>query len=443
MSSVKAFFSGVEGKSHFDACVVAGVRHVLTSYLYLEKRKDPEVVKRRKKAHPEMLFMVDSGAHTFITDYGKFSSWSKQDFENYLKGYCDWLLKYKDYVFCAVEFDIDYTLNMLFGGGQNSTVGSSIVTGWQDKYFRPLQEKGVDICFVWHTERKLEGWEEMCSKFAYVGLPGEMSSDADFNKYMSVARRYGAKIHGFAATKQADFRDWPWFSVDSITWKTCEMYGTLIHWDAHKQLLIFDQNKANRVKYRRNFEQLGLDADGIINDTNYKEVTKYALHSMRSMEEFYEKKYTERLMYYDLRLPHPRRIMSSAFPQKEMMALWKLMRPPTLFKNHAGENNPNKIRDFLAALSCVQNKDYNILSGLTAGKTFLTDYFPKLTTPMVEEVVFQKELAAYVAPSNPPALRRSELSHYHPNQNHPKKRDALNQGLDDLLWHPEDYPGKV
>ncbi len=433
MSAVKAFFSGIESDQHFNACVNAGVVHVLTSFLYLEKKGDMDIVKKRKKKYPHLQFMIDSGAHTFQTDFDKFKHWTKADFDNYVARYAKWLLANKEYIFCAVEFDIDYVLNQLFGGGGASTVGSSMVAKWQKTVFQPLQEKGVDICYVWHPERKLEGWEEMCSQFSYCGLPGEMSKDADFNKYMSVARRYNTKVHGFAATKQTDFRDWPWYSVDSITWKTCEMYGTLIHWDSHKQLLIFDQDKSRRALYRADFERLGLDADGIIKDTNYKEVTKYALHSMRAMEDFYEHKYANRLMYYDLRLPHPRQVLRG-MTNKLVLTFWQRFRPPTLFKDHAAESRIDKLRMFLATLACLQYKDYTTLKTIQGGEDFLKVYFPRLVNPMADEIVFQKELASYLAPSAPPALRRVDAEHFVATNNAPKKREPLGVTLADLEW---------
>lgn len=434
MSAVKCFFSGVEGRQHYEACLNAGVRHVLTSFLYLKKKGDMGIVRRRKRKNPEIQFMIDSGAHTFITDYGKYQSWTKQDFENYVKEYTKWLYENREFIFCGVELDIDYALNMLFGGGAGSTVGTSMVERWQQQYFMPLQAKGVEICYVWHTERKLEGWEAMCSKFGYVGLPGEMSSEPDFNKYMAIARRYCTRVHGFAATKQADFRDWPWYSVDSITWKTCEMYGTLIHWDGHKQILYFDQDKANRVKYRRDFERLGLDADGIINDTNYKEVTKYALHSMRGMEAFYEQRFKDRLFYYDLRMPHPKAVLTTV-KIPELREYWRRCRPDTLFKHHAKEADLRKIRTFLAALAAVQSKDYATLNSLPEGLKFLADYFPKLVTPqLAEESLFQKEIAAYLAPAAPPALRRTEPAHYLPTNNPAKPRELPVLSADDLEW---------
>jgi hypothetical protein len=53
--AVKNFFSGVESNQHFYACMDAGADHVLTSFLYLEKKGDYEIVRRRKKKVPRIL----------------------------------------------------------------------------------------------------------------------------------------------------------------------------------------------------------------------------------------------------------------------------------------------------------------------------------------------------------------------------------------------------
>lgn len=431
------FFSGVEGKQHYEACVQAGAKHVLTSYLQFFQKGDLDFVKRRKLANPEINIMVDSGAHTFLTDWQKYSTWTRKQFDAYAEGYAKWLYDNRKYLFAAVELDIDYCLNMVLGGGAvHSTFGTNIVEQWQKNLFIPLEAKGLPICFVWHTQRRLEGWEEMCSKFSYVGLPGTMSSDADFNKYITVARRYATKIHGFAATKQADFRDWPWFSIDSITWKTSEMYGTLIHWDGHNQKLVYEEDKSARAQYRSYFLKHGLDADGIIKDTAYKEVTKYALISMRAMEAFYEKKFAARTFYYEMRLPMPP-VCIKGMESKEVWSAWLKFRPEILFKADAEEKSEFKVRQFLAAISCVQNRMDSLINSTPAYREFLERHFARMMLPaMADPVVFQKEMAVYLTPPNPPALQRVDVEHYLASNNPPKRRPDPAYEMSDLEVDP-------
>lgn len=419
------------------------MRHVLTSYLqfYEKGGSARDLVKMRKQADPQVKFMVDSGAHTFITDTAKFAHWSRDDFESYVRGYCDWVRENREFIFAAVELDIDLALNRIFANGdENSQIGPTIVEEWQKKYFIPLQNEGIDIIFVWHVERKLEGWEDMCKRFAYVGLPGYMSKQDDFNKYISVARRYTTKIHGFAATKQADFRDWPWFSVDSITWKTAEMYGTLIHWDERRQKIKFETEKPNRRLYRSYFEKHGLDADGIINDTNYKEVTKYSLISIRGMEAFYENKYRDRVFYYELRMPQPEAcIKKDLVPLAEILQFWKLCRPDDRFDQHADQKSPTHRRRFLAAIACVQNLKTATLESEQPYVDFLSTYFPKLFVngKVIDENAFQRELALYLSPPNPPVQKRTDMEHY-TSRNAPKSRSEVEFTLADLEHNPED-----
>jgi len=204
--AVRNYFSGCEGGQHFAQAVSAGARHILMSYLYLRKQKT-NLLRKRLKEHPRLRFMVDSGAHTLQVSMGKapYNLWRLHDFEQYLKDYVAWLKKHKDYYHCAVELDIPSCVNICEGRPPDHEAGYAVVERWREKYFAPLAELGIDIIYVWHGGGSgLENWEKMCAKYAYVGLPGELSSQKDFNKFVTVARRYNTKIHGFAASVTGD-----------------------------------------------------------------------------------------------------------------------------------------------------------------------------------------------------------------------------------------------
>lgn len=426
--SVKCYFSGVESSMHLQHCISANVVHVLMSYWQF-RDKNPFIVKSRKKKYPQLGFMIDSGAHTFITEWQKFTGWTRKQFDDYAEEYARWIYNNRRWITSAVEFDIDHTLNMVLAGSQHSQLGASIVESWQKQLFMPLQKKGIDIVYVWHETRRMEGWEEMCSKFDYVGLPGYFSSEPDFNKYMAVARRYTTRVHGFAATKQLDFRDIPWYSIDSITWKTGEMYGTLIEWDDHSQKLIFLEKK-DRPMLREKMRKLGYDADAIIEDRDYKEVTRYGLASMRRMEAFYERRYKDRTFYYELRLPH--RDVIQGMRGEELTRLWNLFRPENLFPQHVGKPVAETIK-YLKAISAVQNGDHAFLTQNMDSINFLKSYFPKLVDPLVSDIkILQREVAAFTAPPNPPALPRTEPSHWVPTNSPPKAREPVEYKPEDL-----------
>lgn len=432
---VRAYFSGVESNQHFQHCVDAKVRRVLMSYWQFYN-KNLGLVAQRKKAHPEIEFMVDSGAHSFMEDWTIYKSWTEQSFETYVKGYVDWMRRNRQYVSVGVELDIDYTLNMVLAGDENAAIGGTIVRRWQQQYFRPLQEIGLPIIYVWHENRKMEGWMEMCSDFDYCGLPGEFSARPDFNRFMSVARRYCTKVHGFAATKQLDFRDMPWYSVDSITWKTGEMYGVLIVWDPHTQTLTMEDDKTQRPKYRDMIDAAGFDGDAVVNDSNYKEVTRFSLWCMRQMELYYWEKYKHRTMYYDLRLPHPKLV--AQFDAKTVEHYWTLFNAKENFPQHVNAGILDK-RMYLVALAAVQSKDYKTLNMAPVYQEFLSAYVPKLVKPLVTDpALLQQEVVAITSPRNPPPTPRTSLQQIEPVLNvRSRTTDALTDAdLPDWSGHP-------
>jgi hypothetical protein len=451
--AVRNYFSGVENNAHYGAATNAGAKHVLMSFLYIEK-KAANVIAARKKANPKVRFMIDSGAHTFEDNWNNtkmpYHAWKVADYEAYLKRYLEWLKRNANNIECAAELDIDWPLVVATYGMQTvqngkyheKEDGKRIVQEWQEKYFKPLEKNyGINIIYVWHNIFKMDGFEEMCKKFAYVGIPGEKSSDTDFNKYITIARRYCTKLHGFAATKQSDFRDWPWYSIDSTTWKSSEIYGTLIDWDNHSQKLTFEEDKSKRQNYRQKFISLGFNPDDIILDRNYKEVTRYALLSMANMEEFYRKKYATRTFYYEMRLPHPSRIAQAKVSGKFLLKRWEAMRPDENFKNHASLPL-RELQTVMTALAAVQYREMSYLSAASKEVTFLADYFPnfvEVATGVKDLDALQKELANHITPKNEIALPRYEREHWIPTNNVAKVRPPAEIQDSDLEHEHEKY----
>lgn len=422
--AVRNFLSGVESTQHFQAAVNSGARHMLMSYLYVTKQPG-NILAARKKQHPQLRFMIDSGAHTLQVSMGKdpYKNWKLPDFEKYVRGYVAWLRANKQHIFAAVELDIAYCLNVATGRKAEDPYGDFVVDEWRQKLFRPLEDEGMSIIYVWHPAQGHAGWETMCANLAYVGLPGEMSKQEDFNTFMSVAKRYTTKVHGFAATKQSDFRDWPWYSIDSTTWKAGEIYGTLPVWDEKQQKLRFLAKSDNRGAYRQVFLDWGLKADAIINDTDYQEVTKASLCSMTAMEMFYSERYKNRRFYYDHRLPPPPRIRLAFPTAQKIQEAWKLFNPSEVFPQHANITNPGQLQQLLGAISAVQYRRLNTCSPL--GKAFLTTYFPTQMTAQIPDLgVLSKELAMHIAPANEPIKQRETEQDYADSANPPRPRDA-------------------
>lgn len=430
MSGTVCFFSAIESQSHFDACVDAGVDRLLASYYALQKR-NKNLLKDRARKNPKLKFFIDSGAHTFITDWEKFKDWTRDDFEKYVQNYVAWIRKNKKYIFCAVELDIDYCLNMVLTGNKDATVGTTIVESWQKQYFQPLEKEGIPIVYVWHEERQLQGWEEMCQKFAYVGLPGELSKEKNFYQFRNIATKYSVKVHGFGATKQIDYSEAGWYSVDSTSWKSGEMYGVFIDWDEKAERLLFiAKDRKMRHLYKDKMLKAGCDADAIIDDTDYKAITKWNLIQCNGVHMYYRKKYRKRIFPYDLRLP-PVEILESAERRTIKFYSNKILFDKR-FTKHKAESFSDR-RTHLCAISLVQHGDYLRLLVNDDYLEFLKEYFPGLCAPLVKDMsIFQKEMSVFLLPRQQRAMSRGIM----PVEEHdrsPKRRTGVSFELADLL----------
>jgi hypothetical protein len=152
---------------------------------------------------------------------------------------------------------------------------------------------------------------------------------------------------------------------------------------------------------------------------------------MSGMEKFYARKYADSLFYYELRLPHPVHLNAS-LKESEILALWKKLRPKEIFKQHADETDPAKIRKYLVAISGVQYKEESYLSKRQDCLDFLGTYFAGQVIPSIGDIVLlQKELGMYIAPPNKRAIARTPAD-YVPSNNVPKKRSVVDYQIEEL-----------
>lgn len=278
---LRMYFSGSEGKTHFECITSVGVPHTLVSFYPLFKHKAFDSIKKRKKENPELNFMVDSGAFTLINeDKDRSDEW----YDSYIKAYAEWLEENKDYIQCAVELDID------------SRVGLPQVAQWQREYFEPLEKKGLPIIYVWHKERGHSGWIQMCKDHAYCGVPGDVE---DYTQLFAVARQYMTKVHGFGITSESLVVNYPFYSVDSISWKMGEIFGDSFFWNGREMHRYKD--KKIRLQYRTQLENMGLDFGKIMSEDN-REVTKMNLFAFKRMEADLNIRFVNRA-YWHYRIP--------------------------------------------------------------------------------------------------------------------------------------------
>ena len=226
--------SGVESERYWDIVVrQCGMRFVLMSYHYLQK-KPKDFLKKRIEEFPDLKVFIDSGAYTFLTNSDKFQDKPLKFWEDYLQEYTDWVKDNHEYIFACANLDIEFL------------VGNEQVDEWNDKYFLPVEEAGVEVCYIWHTPRGEQGWEQMCKKHSYIGM--SMENDKEFTvqrlmKRMKVAQKYNTRVHGMALTKTEILVRVPFFSADSSV-------------DGNSKVLVRYKTKNPTVPYK--MEQLSI-----------------------------------------------------------------------------------------------------------------------------------------------------------------------------------------
>jgi hypothetical protein len=239
------FFSGVESGSWFDV-VSKETNTMLVSFLYLRKQ-GKKFLREAYARRPDLQLMIDSGAHTFIEKEEEYTDKEPEYWEKYLSDYSKFLLENKEHIYAAVELDIE------------GLVGEAKVEEWREKYFKPLEEAGINIIYVWHTIRGEKQWEQMCKRFKYVGFSYkkdlEMLTPSFLQRMFNIAKRHNTLVHGFAVTGLEMMEKYPFKTVDSTTYLVGTQYGELNYFDGRKMTRL----KKNKWKtlYKNKLIRLG------------------------------------------------------------------------------------------------------------------------------------------------------------------------------------------
>lgn len=208
------FFSGVEYELYFDNLYEIGIRNFLMSYEYA-KGKGAGKLKR----YPDVHLFIDSGAFTYMSD-PKYEEYTQAQWEKQIEEYLDWGRKHKDQIFAMADLDLQYLPN----------VGYEMVYEWRKKYFEPFMlETGVPVCFIYH-EDGIDVWEYMCKRYPYIGISLAVgnSSEAFLKEAFRVAEKHNTLVQGMASTKVGHLMNYPFYTVDSTTWKAGLRYGKTV-----------------------------------------------------------------------------------------------------------------------------------------------------------------------------------------------------------------------
>jgi hypothetical protein len=275
--------SGVESDTYFDIAVGEDVDRLLMSYLYIQ-RKGKNFLKKRLANHPKVKLMIDSGAHTFHAKEEDYKHKPLSFWENYLEKYVNFIKANKEHIFSCVELDI------------GNLVGFDKVDYFREKYFEPLKDEGILVCYVWHEYDGKKYWDMMCRKYDYVGfsLTNSTLSEPDIMKMMNTARRHGALVHGFAVTRVELMSRVPFFTGDSTTWLVGTQYGEL-NWFDGRRMKRLKKDKWKR-DYKAKYIKLGANWD-LAGQENPYELIRINLLVFKQAEEYIRKRVRHKMYW--------------------------------------------------------------------------------------------------------------------------------------------------
>ena len=217
---MKVFLSSIENSSNKELIEYLlnnniQADYILISYFYFRKSGySLDVIKNISKE-----ILVDSGAHSF-------QKGSKVEWETYTKEYAEWINKNDcKQILGYFEMDID------------NIVGLDNVL-----YLRNILEKVSNkIIPVWHKNRGIEEYKNMCKKYKFAAVTGfknEDIKDSQYLMFLNYARKHNCKIHCLGMTRTNILNTVPFYSTDSSSWKQSAVYGRFTKFFSGKFKLI-------------------------------------------------------------------------------------------------------------------------------------------------------------------------------------------------------------
>ena len=277
--STRIFLAGSESEAKFKSLMEMKAKSVLVSHWTI--RKDPDFVKRHKDKYPNVDLIIDSGAYSLMVQK---TTPTVSDCERYKDKYVKWINRNRDYIFAAVELDLD------------KVVGKSRVDQWREKIFRPLSEK-VPIIFVFHHQvHPPEYWTYLCRTHPYIGIGSTQGGTLNaplIKRMLNEARDYLAKVHGFGFTASTEIQDYSFYSIDSTTWLSSSMYGATLIFNGRTISSFSKDQKSERLKHRIKFLEAGLNMD-LIKSDHHIEVGKMNQLAFIELEAHLQRAYSYR-----------------------------------------------------------------------------------------------------------------------------------------------------
>lgn len=238
----KIFLAAV---SHIKSPIVpyCEPHYILESFMDL-RAKTKSTEDYMKWCGKAKMFLLDSGAFTFLNKSKKSKTFNKESLATYIDDYIEFINKYDIKYF--FELDID------------NVVGYDNVL----KIRAYIEEKTNKKCIpVWHVGRGLDEFVSMCDKYDYVAIGGIASKEIPkkyhdlLYKLCDIAHDHKCKIHGLGYLSLAVLND------NKCPFDTCDGTG----WQGHMRGVGFrlKDNKMEKFKdgqYWKDNERIGFGA---------------------------------------------------------------------------------------------------------------------------------------------------------------------------------------
>jgi len=273
---MKLFFAGAENRTHAQILLELKVPYLLMSYWNLRGKSDLlDYLVPFKRYGAEI--MLDSGAHTLQ------KGGNKIDYEAFFREYITFLKKNKEFFTSFVELDIE------------NQVGLKKVENWTE---RIMDATGLQPIVVWHKERGFDYWIDMCKKYDYVGFSGFVGGtgkgevpDKYVPLFLSVAKKYNAKVHGFGYTKPTMVKRYHFYSIDSSSWLSGCRWGGLDVFDHNTKTLRMNSKESFFKKFNKYNDLNNLNVD-YWNATQWQQYQTYLKKYWENVEMYKNGKQT-------------------------------------------------------------------------------------------------------------------------------------------------------
>lgn len=207
---MKIMLSAIENTTagFIPLCVEKGIKFKwnLMSYYYIKNKAKGEKCEFIRDNSEEIL--IDSGAHSF--QFG-----IKTNFKQYVKDYAQFIKEFdRPNVVGYFEMDIE------------NVVGMDAVLDMR----KQLEEVTDKIIPVWHKNRGIDNFVEMCEQYAgkLIAIGGFRGTDIKDNQYlmfMKEAKKHNCKVHCLGMTRPEVLNKVPFDYTDSASWHMSTIYG--------------------------------------------------------------------------------------------------------------------------------------------------------------------------------------------------------------------------